>query len=159
QADQYASLLDSLGIPEVAIIGISAGGPSALQFAIRHAKRCAALVLLVPATFAPGCAGIHSSSPGVMRVLADTILKSDFAFCRMPRLAHRTLIESILGTPFEVAERVSPAERKRLEAMLINILPVSRRRAGLSNDGAVVANLGRFDLEKIKAPMLTISVE
>src|SRR5579871_2478147 len=53
QADLYASLLDSLAIPEAAILGVSAGAPSALQFAIRYPERCSALVLLVPATFAP----------------------------------------------------------------------------------------------------------
>ena len=43
--------------------------------------------------------------------------------------------------------------------MLMNILPVSRRRAGLLNDGAVVSGLERFDLEGITGPTLLISVE
>jgi pimeloyl-ACP methyl ester carboxylesterase len=43
--------------------------------------------------------------------------------------------------------------------MLMSILPVSRRRAGLFNDGAVVSRLRRFDLETIEAPALLISVE
>ena len=159
QADLYACLLDSLGIPEAAVMGVSAGGPSALQFAIRHPQRCSALVLLVPATFAPDGAGIHPSSPAVTRLLADTVLKSDFAFWLMIHLARRTVIENILGTPSEVAEHVTPAERERLQTMLMNILPVSRRRAGLFNDGAVVSGLRRFDLERIEAPTLLISVE
>jgi 2-hydroxy-6-oxonona-2,4-dienedioate hydrolase len=159
QADQYASLLDSLGICEAAVIGVSAGGPSALQFAIRHSHRCSALVLLVPATFAPDGAGLHPSSPSVTRLLADRVLNSDFAFWLMIHLARRTVIENILGTPFEVAERVSPAERERLQTMLMNILLVSRRRAGLFNDGAVASGLRRFDLERIVAPTLLISVE
>jgi pimeloyl-ACP methyl ester carboxylesterase len=36
QADAYAALLDSLGIERVAVVGFSGGGPSALQFALRH---------------------------------------------------------------------------------------------------------------------------
>jgi pimeloyl-ACP methyl ester carboxylesterase len=159
QADQYASLLDSLNIPEAAILGVSAGGPSALQFAIRYPQRCLALVLLVPATFAPGRSGIHPSSTQITRLLADTVLKSDFAFWLMIRLARRTAIESILGTPYQVAEHASPAECKRLQTMLMNILPASLRRAGLSNDEAVVSSLRRFDLERIEAPTLLISVE
>ena len=59
QADQYACLLDSLGVLKAAVLGVSAGGPSALQFAIRHPRRCSALALLAPATFAPDGAGIH----------------------------------------------------------------------------------------------------
>jgi pimeloyl-ACP methyl ester carboxylesterase len=159
QADLYACLLDSLGIPEAAIMGVSAGGPSALQFAIRRPQRCSALVLFVPATFAPDGAGIHPGSPGVPRLLADMFFKSDFIFWLMIRLARRTMIENILGTPYEVAEHATPSERKRLQTMLMNILPVSRRRAGLSNDGAVVSRLRRFDLETIEAPALLISVE
>jgi pimeloyl-ACP methyl ester carboxylesterase len=159
QADLYASLLDSLGIPEAAVIGVSAGGPSALQFAIRHPQRCPALVLLVPATFAPEGAGIHPSSPGATRLLADTILKSDFAFWLMIHLARRAVVENILGTPSKVAEHATPGERRRLQTMLMNILPVSRRRVGLYNDGAVVSRLKRFDLERIEAPTLLISME
>ena len=159
QADQYACLLDSLGIPKAAIMGISAGGPSALQFAIRHPQRCSALVLLVPATFARSGAGIHPSSPSVTRLLADTVLKSDFAFWLMIRLVRRTVVENVLGTPYQVAKHASPAERVRLQTVLMNILPVSRRRAGLFSDGVVVSSMRRFDLERIEAPTLVISVE
>jgi 2-hydroxy-6-oxonona-2,4-dienedioate hydrolase len=159
QADLYASLLDSLGISEAAILGVSAGAPSAMQFAIRYPQRCSALILLVPATFASDGAGVQPSSPAVTQLLADTILKSDLAFWLMIQLARRAVIENILGTPYEVLEHASPAEQERLQTMLMNILPVSRRRAGLFNDGAVVSGLERFDLEGITAPTLLISVE
>jgi 2-hydroxy-6-oxonona-2,4-dienedioate hydrolase len=53
QADAYAELLDRLGIAKVAVVGISAGAWSSLQFAIRHPERCRALVLLVPADTCP----------------------------------------------------------------------------------------------------------
>src|SRR5262245_32898252 len=70
QADLFASLLDSLGIPKAAIMGGSAGAPSAMQFAIRHPHRCSALVLLVPATFAPDGGGIGPRSPSATKLLA-----------------------------------------------------------------------------------------
>ena len=54
QADAHACLLDSLDLRQAAIVGVSAGGPSALQFALRFPDRTTALVLLVPATYAPG---------------------------------------------------------------------------------------------------------
>jgi pimeloyl-ACP methyl ester carboxylesterase len=43
QADAYVQLLDHLGIDKVVVVGISAGGWSSLQFAIRHPERCRAL--------------------------------------------------------------------------------------------------------------------
>lgn len=46
QADLYAALLETLGISNVAVIGISGGGPSALQFALRHSQKCRQLILI-----------------------------------------------------------------------------------------------------------------
>jgi pimeloyl-ACP methyl ester carboxylesterase len=39
QADAHVCLLDALGIPRAAVMGGSAGAPSALQMAIRHPDR------------------------------------------------------------------------------------------------------------------------
>ena len=46
QADVAAALLDALEVERVAVVGISAGGPAAIQFAARHPERTRALVLL-----------------------------------------------------------------------------------------------------------------
>jgi len=53
QAEAHAALLDALKIERAAIMGASAGAPSTMQFALRHADRCSALVLLVPAAYVP----------------------------------------------------------------------------------------------------------
>jgi 2-hydroxy-6-oxonona-2,4-dienedioate hydrolase len=50
QADAYALLLDALGIDRVALFGFSGGGPSAIQFALRHAERTTALILMASAS-------------------------------------------------------------------------------------------------------------
>jgi 2-hydroxy-6-oxonona-2,4-dienedioate hydrolase len=41
---------------------------------------------------------------------------------------------------------------------MADILPVSRRRLGLLNDAAVTSTLVRYELERISAPTLAISV-
>jgi pimeloyl-ACP methyl ester carboxylesterase len=46
QADLFAALLDQLGIPDAAVMAVSGGGPSAIQFALRHRDRCRGLVLV-----------------------------------------------------------------------------------------------------------------
>ncbi|HET7714401.1 MAG TPA: alpha/beta fold hydrolase, partial [Bauldia sp.] len=53
QADAFVDLLDALGIDKVPVVGGSAGAIPAAAFAIRHPDRCAALVALVPASYAP----------------------------------------------------------------------------------------------------------
>ncbi|HAR63017.1 MAG TPA: alpha/beta hydrolase, partial [Candidatus Margulisbacteria bacterium] len=45
QADLLAKLLDALQVKEVIVMAISGGGPSAMQFALRHNKRCQKLIL------------------------------------------------------------------------------------------------------------------
>src|SRR5512134_1095337 len=46
QADAYACLLDYLGVKRVSVVAFSAGGPSALQFALRYPDRTNALVMV-----------------------------------------------------------------------------------------------------------------
>lgn len=50
QADLYAALLDAMSIERALVAAVSAGGPSALQFALRHPKRCRGLILVSAAT-------------------------------------------------------------------------------------------------------------
>jgi pimeloyl-ACP methyl ester carboxylesterase len=159
QADAHAALLDALGIGRTAILGASAGAPSAMQFALRHPDRCAALVLVVPAAYVPRPGNAPPlTTPKGTAFLFDTALRSDFLFWSAIRLARRVVIRSILATPAEDVDRASPAEKARVRMMLQDILPVSSRRLGLLNDAAVTSSLPRYDLERIGAPTLVMSV-
>jgi pimeloyl-ACP methyl ester carboxylesterase len=156
QADAHACLLDALNVPSAVVMGVSAGGPSALQFALRFPGRTRALVLLVPATYAPSQAPVARGSRATM-LLFDAVLRSDFLFWAGGQLAHRAYLRTILGTPAELVASASPDEQARLQTALDHILPVSARRQGLLNDARVVSSLPRYDLEKITAPTLAIS--
>jgi pimeloyl-ACP methyl ester carboxylesterase len=158
QADAHACLLDALDVRSVAIVGVSAGGSSALQFALRFPERTRALVLLVPAVYAPrpdGEAAVRASRTRMF--LFDTALRSDFLFWASRKLAHDAFIRGVLGTPPAVVAGASPSEQARVETALDHILPVSPRRAGLMNDARVISSLARCDLEKIVAPTLAVS--
>ena len=158
QADAHACLLDALAIERAALVGVSAGAPSAMQFALRHPGRCSALVLLVPAAYVarPG-QDAPLKTPRGTQLLFDTALRSDFLSWAIIRLAPETVMRSILATPPEVVHEASAAEKARVAQMMENILPVSRRRLGLLNDAAVTSTLGRYELERISAPTLAIS--
>jgi pimeloyl-ACP methyl ester carboxylesterase len=159
QADAHACLLDALGIERAAIIGASAGAPSAMQFALRHPDRCSALVLLVPAAYVPRPGGAPSlKTPEWTGLVFDTALRWDFLYWMSIRLAHTTLVGAMLATPPEVLEQADADERARAAQMLEHTLPVSARRQGLMNDARVTLTLPRYDLERIRVPTLAISV-
>lgn len=159
QADAHACLLDALKIARAAIVGASAGAPSSMQFALRHPERCRALVLLVPAAYVPRPDRAASmKTPEWTEFLSDTALRSDFLFWAAPRISRATLLRAILATPPAVVEQASATEQARVAAVLKQILPVTPRRLGLLNDAAVTSTLERYELERIAAPTLVISM-
>ena len=100
QADAHVCLLDALGIPEAAIMGGSAGAPSALQMAIRHPERTSALVLLVPLTYKPPTQA--DSAPPMPAWVDNTMMRligSDFLFWAALHVARDQVIKVVLATP------------------------------------------------------------
>ncbi len=159
QADAHAALLDALDIPRAAVVGASAGAPSAMQLVLRHPERVSALVLMVPAAYVPqrrGTPSLHRPRAAVWA--AQLLLRSDFLFWAALRVAPAMMTRAILGTPPKDVIRASLEERARIAVTLQHVLPVSPRRLGLLNDAAVVTHLPRYELEKIAVPTLIISV-
>ncbi len=159
QSEAHACLLDALGIARAHVVGVSAGATSALQFAIRHPDRTRALVLLVPAAYAPRPepAPAVTPAPGT-ELLFETALRSDFLFWFGINFARKTITRSILATPPEIVENASDQERARVRSIMGSILPVSARRNGLINDGKVITAIERYNLEAVRAPTLVVSV-
>ena len=157
QADAHVCLLDALKLRRVAVLGASAGAPSSLQMAIRYPERVAALILWVPATYLPGASGAGTRVPPGLDLVFNTALKWDLPFWLATRVARKTLIRTMLGTPPELLQNATAEERKQVANMLDFVLPVSSRRLGLLNDGEVTTTLRPLELERIRAPTLLIS--
>ncbi len=158
QADAHVCLLDALGIRRAAVMGGSAGAPSALQMAIRHPDRVSALVLLVPLAYKPATQA--DSAPPMPVWVENTMLRligSDFLFWAALHIARDQVVKVVLATPPELLATASPSERARVDAMLDNILPVSIRAEGLISDTAVGKHLVPAALEDVRAPTLIIS--
>ena len=158
QADAHVCLLDALGIPNAAVMGGSAGAPSALQMAIRHPDRVSALVLLVPLTYKPPTQA--DSAPPLPPWVEATMMRligSDFLFWSALHLTRDQVIKVVLATPPELVRHASLQERVRVDAMLDNILPVSLRAEGLRSDTAVGKHLSPSPLASIHVPTLVIS--
>ena len=160
QADAYVDLLDHLALEKVVVFGGSAGALSAMQFAIRHPERCEALVLLVPASYAPDRRPGESAAEGRFAEAAMmTVLRSDFLFWGGIRLAPDTMTRLILATEPAVVRSTSPREQARVRDALRHILPVSRRAEGILFDSRTAGNPPPMALEKIVCPVLAISAE
>jgi len=159
QADAHVCLLDALGIGKAAVLGGSAGGPSALQMAIGHPDRVSALVLLVPLAYKPNALA-NSAKPLApwAEALLMRLIGSDFLFWVGLHVARDQVVKYVLATPPEQVKNASPEERVRINAILDHILPVSERAAGLRSDSVMGKTLGPFDLEKVRAPTLIVSV-
>lgn len=158
QADAHLCLLDALGIRRAAVMGGSAGAPSALQMALRHPDRVSALILLVPLTYKPPTqADSAAPMPAWVENTMMRLLGSDFLFWAAIHVAREQVIKVVLATPPELLAATSPQERARVNALIDNILPVSARAAGLRSDTAVGKHLAPAALETLHVPTLIVS--
>jgi pimeloyl-ACP methyl ester carboxylesterase len=135
QADAYRALLDELKIGQVVVLGLSGGGPSALQFALRHSDRCRGLVLI---------SAVSRRKLLRDRVLAQTLFDSWIG--RSDRLAW--LLYRMIGL---FAKSV---EKQALATLLV--LPATLRRVGLLNDLEQFGALAEEPPHGIHVPTLIV---
>lgn len=160
QADAHACLLETVGFEQAAVVGLSAGAPSALYYCARHAERCNALALLVPAITIPGRAVADTTPPSPFwQFVFDYALRSDFVIWSVTRAWPEMLVETVLATPPEVFQAATTSERARALEVIRDIFPVSLKLDGLTNDALVTTPAPLPDLHRITAPMLAISAD
>jgi len=137
-ADTYAALLDSLHIEKAAILGLSGGGMSAANYALRHPDRCWGLVLGDAITKAPPA----SSAKVVERANS---LPDGIAW-----LVTRLAIH--VGLPLMVRDK----ETRTMMRVFFENNPISERRAGVQNDLMQVHVMDDFNWEEVRIPTLLI---
>jgi pimeloyl-ACP methyl ester carboxylesterase len=157
QADLYAALLDSLGIGQAVVVAVSAGGPSAIQFALNHPERCKALILV-------SCCTGHLAIPeemkkrlplmtwfarfgwlaGLMRwrVRRDPAKAASRAVAD-PELRDRTLAHPVAGPLLKALQQSPFAE-------------LGRRLPGTLNDMHHFERLSALPFERVSVPLLAI---
>ncbi|MBN1315359.1 MAG: alpha/beta hydrolase [Anaerolineales bacterium] len=147
QADAYASLLDSLGIDRVGLVGVSMGGPSSLLFAQRYPQRTTSLALVSAAS--------HTMPPRpAVQAAIFKVFLSDFIFWSMVQTSPEGLLIA-LGVPPQVQKQLSTQETARLHAFLESIEPMGARR----NGQLLEQNMSEYDAEQIRhirAPTLVL---
>lgn len=151
QADAYEALLDGLGIERAAIIGISAGGTSAIQFALRHPDRCTALILKstnVPKNQPP--------PSGFGQFIIGSLAESDFLLWLIMTYSPGTMM-SLAGIPEELQWNLTESDRKDFAELSRTFLPTSLRAKGIIFD-IYTSNpdIDSYPLEKISVPTLIL---
>ena len=156
QADLLAALLDALGIGRVGLFAFSGGGPTAVHFAVRHARRTWALILESAVTQRRpwGRSRFLCSRAGnwLLNVAADV----------RPHEVFGALLRTESGLDAERARDViaralhDPVRAAVLHGWLRSASPAGWRRHGLANDAARIAALEALPLEAISAPTLIL---
>jgi pimeloyl-ACP methyl ester carboxylesterase len=150
QADLLAGLLDVLDVDRTVVAAFSAGGPTGVQFALRHPERTAALVLIS----AISCVPTDDGEPWRQRAGARRTVASEFVYWLGLRGAQSRLLAS-LGVSKEMRASWSEKERAQVDQVLDAMLPFNARAAGYALDRALVVS-PEVPLERIQAPTLAI---
>jgi 2-hydroxy-6-oxonona-2,4-dienedioate hydrolase len=156
QADAHAALLDYLGIDKAVVLGVSAGAPSAIEFAVRYPARTRALLLVVPRAFDPrDQVGVDET--GLNRAVIRMFEKSaDLPYWISTHVARQPLVR-FFGVDPGLEAKAPRAERDKVTAIIHDMLPVSARVEGIRNDTA--SGVPESRLDEVTAPTLVISAE
>lgn len=141
QADMYVALLDSLGIQQTTIVGISGGGPSAIQFALRHPTRCSGLVMISGVTQRYVDWELKQALPLLMRwfkQLYEKVITFD------PLLYLLLPFAKLLPDAFATAD------------FLCSVTQYDLRKAGYEKDMEQFAAIADYPFEQITAPTFVV---
>ena len=143
QAATYRDLLEHLGIDRVFIVGNSAGGPSAMWFAIDYPRRTRGLILLSSAVPGPEA-----------EYIPELVAKHDFIYWAAVKAAPDKLLGLLL--PESVIARMSEAQKDFVVRNAFTAsMPISERTDGIIFDSKVsLPGVNQVPLEQIKSPTL-----
>lgn len=166
QADAAAALLDTLGVEGTAVLGFSEGAPAAVQFALRHPQRIAALALLSPVTkrFHPGAkdAGsefardiLNGLTGDIGSWVAGEMAARDPARSVDWLLEQTSLLDPMARTTTAHVIAANSAQRDWFQSFLGTFAPLTPREAGTRND--LVQNRAlEIPFAKIQTPTLLV---
>jgi len=162
------ALLDALNIKKVIVIGVSGGGPTALQFVLRHPSYTQALVMFA------AISGQHVQPERTTERFGWLIFSKyniwllDMAIWFMtgisrvfPRWTIKLLFNSTANENFKTQEELEyvmkhPEHVVSLQKLIQLNSPFSIRKPGLDNDLETFAHLSVYPLNHITCPTLVV---
>jgi pimeloyl-ACP methyl ester carboxylesterase len=166
QADAMAALIDTMGIPSVAVLASSSGTPAAIQFVLRHPDRVWALVLLSPVTRFASDRQLSRTELG--RLVTDRFA-GDFGAWVAIEVAEKDP-QRMVRLILEAEHEATGAQQEALVDYVVNdadqlewfrtlvgtFVPPSVREAGLRNDLQQIRALAELPFEQIGVPTLIV---
>ncbi|HTP28743.1 MAG TPA: alpha/beta hydrolase [Anaeromyxobacteraceae bacterium] len=150
QADLYREVLEALGIRAVAVMAVSGGGGSALQFALSHRDRCWGLVMV-----SSYCARIATPLPLGWYILKLAAHCPPLAAAMrrrakhdLERSSHRSELRAALRDP-ETGPLLRALQASTWDRMVL-------RFPGTQNDVATTRSNLCFPLEQLAVPVLVV---
>jgi pimeloyl-ACP methyl ester carboxylesterase len=148
QTDTYVCLLDALHLEKVTIMAYSAGGPSAMQMALRHPERVKALVFV--STAAPTVGEYIALPP---KPVIQFVFNSDFLMWLITT-HFQQIMKPAMGVPESYP--LSDVEKVQVSDTIRSVLPIKLRTAGFVFD-MFTSNVD-MDRHPADYPMESVSV-
>ncbi|MEZ4865671.1 MAG: alpha/beta hydrolase [Caldilineaceae bacterium] len=154
QADLIAALLDTLGIDQAGVMAVSGGGPSAVEFGLRHPDRCNGLVLV--STIADKVENEIPFAFTLMKFLARWSWFADY-FRRKAQRDLAAVAGRSIRDPEILQRTVNDAETWPLftTMMLSTYDRMGQRIAGTEND-INITRTASYALEEMRVPVLIV---
>ena len=129
------------------MVAFSDGGPSGLQFALRHPERCSALVMIN--------AKSHTAPPDslLQALVFESVFRSDYLFWLITEYA-RPFLLNVFGVSGDVQEQLQERPRQLASEVVDSMNPISLRQDGIYHDRDTLTVLPEevFRLEQITVP-------
>lgn len=157
QADLYAAVLDALGEDSAMVAAVSAGGPSALQFALRHPARTRGLILVSACTGRLETPRKIRSRMRMMQIVASLPGVAASLARRQARNPEASLKRSISDPEVRARTLAHPEAADLLRALGASVMRRLRERLpGTINDIRLFAEIETPPLERLRAPVLVV---
>jgi len=150
QAAAFRALLDGLNIDKVIVVGVSGGGPSAIEFAAAYPDKTLGLIALEAVSFSEDLS--EEDATGLEFSDRDTM----FSFLMLSIFGDEALAEFLLPSKDnQVRLLADPKNIQSIKDLIWTIWPFSKRRDGFYNDYEQFSNLN-LPLSTIKVPTIII---
>jgi pimeloyl-ACP methyl ester carboxylesterase len=150
QAEAYKHLLDRLGIDKTFVFGNSAGGTSAIRFALNYPERCSGLILV--------SSNVPSKVAMPPKLVMKTVFGSNYIYWFTANVLGENMLPSAGVTTDLLKEMTNEEKMNLFNDVIMSGFPIQNRSAGVIND-MFVSNPDinqDYPFEQISVPVLMI---